>query len=163
MCIRDRNLTVDGREIRALAQVTKQGWAYVFDRATGVPVWPIPELPVPEGMIPGERTSPTQPFPTKPPAFALQGLMEDDLIDFTPELRAEALDIIDIYVYGPIFTPASLPDQSTGKRGTIFVPSAGGGANWPGAGFDPESNVLFVPASNGAFTPYMGTLSLIHI
>ena len=152
------NLTVDGREIRALAQVTKQGWAYVFDRATGVPVWPIPELPVPEGMIPGERTSPTQPFPTKPPAFALQGLMEDDLIDFTPELRAEALDIIDNYVYGPIFTPASLPDQSTGKRGTIFVPSAGGGANWPGAGFDPESNVLFVPASNGAFTPYMGTL-----
>ena len=152
------NLTVDGREIRALAQVTKQGWAYVFDRATGVPVWPIPELPVPEGMIPGERTSPTQPFPTKPPAFVLQGLMEDDLIDFTPELRAEALDIIDNYVYGPIFTPASLPDQSTGKRGTIFVPSAGGGANWPGAGFDPESNVLFVPASNGAFTPYMGTL-----
>ena len=152
------NLTVDGREIRALAQVTKQGWAYVFDRATGVPVWPIPELPVPEGMIPGERTSPTQPFPTKPPAFALQGLMEDDLIDFTPELRAEALDIIDNYVYGPIFTPASLPDQSTGKRGTIFVPSAGGGANWPGAGFDPESNILFVPASNGAFTPYMGTL-----
>ncbi len=152
------NLTVDGREIRALAQVTKQGWAYVFDRATGVPVWPIPELPVPEGMIPGERTSPTQPFPTKPPAFALQGLMEDDLIDFTPELRAEAIDIIDNYVYGPIFTPASLPDQSTGKRGTIFVPSAGGGANWPGAGFDPESNVLFVPASNGAFTPYMGTL-----
>ena len=114
------NLTVDGREIRALAQVTKQGWAYVFDRATGVPVWPIPELPVPEGMIPGERTSPTQPFPTKPPAFALQGLMEDDLIDFTPELRAEALDIIDNYVYGPIFTPASLPDQSTGKRGTIL-------------------------------------------
>ncbi len=152
------NLTVDGREIRALAQVTKQGWAYVFDRATGVPVWPIPELPVPEGMIPGERTSLTQPFPTKPPAFALQGLTEDDLIDFTPELRAEALDIIDNYVYGPIFTPASLPDQSTGKRGTIFVPSAGGGANWPGAGFDPESNVLFVPASNGAFTPYMGTL-----
>ena len=152
------NLNVDGREIRALAQVTKQGWAYVFDRATGVPVWPIPELPVPEGMIPGERTSPTQPFPTKPPAFALQGLTEDDLIDFTPELRAEALDIIDNYVYGPIFTPASLPDQSTGKRGTIFVPSAGGGANWPGAGFDPESNVLFVPASNGAFTPYMGTL-----
>ena len=152
------NLTVDGREIRALAQVTKQGWAYVFDRATGVPVWPIPELPVPEGIIPGERTSPTQPFPTKPPAFALQGLTEDDLIDFTPELRAEALDIMDNYVYGPIFTPASLPDQTTGKRGTIFVPSAGGGANWPGAGFDPESNVLFVPASNGAFTPYMGTL-----
>ena len=152
------NINVDGREIRALAQVTKQGWAYVFDRATGVPVWPIPELPVPDGMIPGERTSPTQPFPSKPPAFALQGLTEKDLIDFTPELKAEAQEIIKDYVYGPIYTPASLPNESTGKRGTIFVPSAGGGANWPGAGFDPESNVLFVPASNGAFTPYMGTL-----
>ena len=152
------NIDVDGREIRALAQVTKQGWAYVFDRATGVPVWPMPELPVPEGMIPGERTSPTQPFPTKPPAFAVQGLTEEDLIDFTPELKAEALEIINNYVYGPIFTPASLPDESAGKRGTIFVPSAGGGANWPGAGFDPETGVLFVPATNGAFTPYMGTL-----
>ena len=152
------NINVDGREIRALAQVTKQGWAYVFDRATGVPVWPIPELPVPDGMIPGERTSPTQPIPSKPPAFALQGLTEEDLIDFTPELKAEAQEIIKDYVYGPIYTPASLPNESTGKRGTIFVPSAGGGANWPGAGFDPESNVLFVPASNGAFTPYMGTL-----
>ena len=152
------NIDVDGREIRALAQVTKQGWAYVFDRATGVPVWPMPELPVPEGMIPGERTSPTQPFPTKPPAFAVQGLTEKDLIDFTPELKAEALEIINNYVYGPIFTPASLPDESAGKRGTIFVPSAGGGANWPGAGFDPETGVLFVPATNGAFTPYMGTL-----
>ena len=152
------DIDVDGREIRALAQVTKQGWAYVFDRATGVPVWPMPELPVPEGMIPGERTSPTQPFPTKPPAFAVQGLTEEDLIDFTPELKAEALEIINNYVYGPIFTPASLPDESAGKRGTIFVPSAGGGANWPGAGFDPETGVLFVPATNGAFTPYMGTL-----
>lgn len=152
------NIDVDGREIRALAQVTKQGWAYVFDRATGVPVWPMPELPVPEGMIPGERTSPTQPFPTKPPAFAVQGLTEEGLIDFTPELKAEALEIINNYVYGPIFTPASLPDESAGKRGTIFVPSAGGGANWPGAGFDPETGVLFVPATNGAFTPYMGTL-----
>ena len=152
------NINVNGREIRALAQVTKQGWAYVFDRATGVPVWPMPELPVPQGLIPGERTSPTQPFPTKPPAFAMQGLTEDDLIDFTPELKAEALEIIDDYVYGPIYTPASLPDEETAKRGSIFVPSAGGGANWPGAGFDPETNVLFVPSSNGAFTPFMGTL-----
>ncbi len=152
------NINVDGREIRALAQVTKQGWAYVFDRATGVPVWPMPERPVPQGLIPGERTSPTQPFPSKPPAFAVQGLTVDDLIDFTPELRAEAMEIIDDYVYGPIFTPASLPDEASGKRGSIFVPSAGGGANWPGAGFDPETNVLFVPSSNGAFTPFMGTL-----
>ena len=88
----------------------------------------------------------------------MQGLTEDELIDFTPELKAEALEIIGDYVYGPIYTPASLPDEETAKRGSIFVPSAGGGANWPGAGFDPETNVLFVPSSNGAFTPFMGTL-----
>ncbi len=152
------DLTVDGREIRALAQVTKQGWAYVFDRVTGVPVWPMPELRVPAGILPGERTSPTQPFPTKPPAFALQGLTEDDLIDFTPELRAAALEIVDDYVYGPLYTPASLPDEATGKRGTIFVPGAGGGANWQGAGFDPETNVLYVPSSNTPFTPFMEAL-----
>ncbi|MCG8414923.1 MAG: PQQ-binding-like beta-propeller repeat protein [Pseudomonadales bacterium] len=151
------DITVDGRDIKALAQVTKQGFTYVFDRATGVPVWPIIEREVPQSSIPGERTSPTQPFPTRPPAFVRQGLTEDDLIDFTPELRAQALEIIDDYVYGPIFTPPSLPDES-GKRGTIIVPSAGGGANWPGAGIDPETNVLFVPGSNGAFTPFMGTL-----
>ena len=152
------DINVDGREIRALAQVTKQGFTYVFDRATGVPVWPIIERPVPQGTMPGERTSLTQPFPTKPPAFVVQGLTEDDLIDFTPELKAEALEILDDFVYGPLFTPASLPDNSTGTRGTIFVPSAGGGANWPGAGVDPEANVLFVPGSNGAFYPFMGTL-----
>ncbi len=151
------DITVDGREIKALAQVTKQGFIYVFDRATGVPVWPIIEREVPQSTIPGERTSPTQPFPTKPPAFVVQGLTEDDLIDFTPELRAQALEIIDDYVYGPIFTPPSLPVEN-GTRGTIIVPSAGGGANWHGAGIDPESNVLFVPGSNGAFTPFMGTL-----
>ena len=152
------DITVDGREIKALAQVTKQGWAYVFDRVTGVPVWPIPEIPVAEGSLPGERTSPTQPFPTKPPAFALQGITEDDLIDFTPELRAAALEIVDDYVIGPLFTPASLPDESTGKRGTIFVPGVGGGANWPGAGFDPETNVLFVPSQNVPYMPFMAEL-----
>ena len=150
------DIVVDGRPIKAVAQVTKQGFTYVFDRATGVPVWPIIERPVPQGSIPGERTSPTQPFPTRPPAFVMQGLTEDDVIDFTPALRTEALAILDNYVYGPLFTPPSLPVN--GKRGTIIVPSAGGGANWPGAGFDPETNVLFVPASNGAFSPFMGTL-----
>ena len=151
------DINVGGREIRALAQVTKQGFTYVFDRATGVPVWPIIERPVPRGTIPGERTSPTQPFPTKPPAFVVQGLTEDDLVDFTPELRAEALEILENYTYGPLYTPASLPDND-GHLGTIFVPSAGGGANWPGAGVDPENNILFVPGSNGAFSPFMGTL-----
>lgn len=152
------DITVAGREIKALAQVTKQGWTYVFDRATGLPVWPMPEQPVLAGILPGERASPTQPFPSKPPAFALQGLTEEDLIDFTPELRAAALEIIDDYVYGPIFTPASPPDDSTGKRGTIFIPGVGGGANWPGAGFDPETNVLYVPSSNTPYVSYMVTL-----
>ncbi len=151
------NINVNGREIRAIAQVTKQGFVYVFDRATGVPVWPIEERPVPDGLIPGERTSATQPFPTKPPAFVTQGLTEDDVIDFTPELHAEAMSILEDYTYGPLFTPPSLPND-TGHRGTILLPGAGGGANWPGAGIDPETGILYVPASNNPTVPFMGTL-----
>jgi quinoprotein glucose dehydrogenase len=151
------DITVDGREIKALAQVTKQGFVYVFDRATGVPVWPIVEQPVPESKIPGERASPTQPFPVKPPPFVVQGLTEGDLIDFTPQLRAEALETLEDYTYGPLYTPASLPDDE-GHRGSIFVPGIGGGANWEGAGVDPEDNILFVPALNSPSSPFMGTL-----
>ena len=150
------DITVDGRVIKAIAQVTKQGFIYVFDRATGVPVWPIIERPVPQSTIPGERASPTQPFPTKPPAFATQGLTEDDLIDFTPELRAQAVSTLENYTYGPLFTPPSLPDDV--NIGTILMPGAGGGANWTGAGIDPETQVLFVPSSNGPTVPFMGTL-----
>lgn len=153
------DITVDGREIRAIAQVTKQGFTYVFDRATGVPVWPMEERPVPAGIIPGERTSPTQPFPVRPPPFATQGLTEDDLIDFTPELRAEALEILENYTYGPLFTPPSLPDDD-GHRGTILLPGAGGGANWPGAGIDPETGVLYVPSSNNPTVPLMAALDI---
>ena len=150
------DITVDGREIKAIAQVTKQGFTYVFDRATGVPVWPIIERPAPQSTIPGERASPTQPFPTKPPAFTTQGLTEDDLIDFTPELRAQALSTLENFTYGPLFTPPSLPGD--GNIGTILMPGAGGGANWPGAGVDPETGVLFVPSSNGPTVPFMGTM-----
>ncbi|MDA1370391.1 MAG: PQQ-binding-like beta-propeller repeat protein [Proteobacteria bacterium] len=150
------DITVDGRVIKAIAQVTKQGFIYVFDRATGVPVWPIIERPVPQSTIPGERASPTQPIPTKPPAFATQGLTEDDLIDFTPELRAQAVRTLENYTYGPLFTPPSLPDDV--NIGTILMPGAGGGANWTGAGIDPETQVLFVPSSNGPTVPFMGTL-----
>ena len=150
------DITVDGREIKAIAQVTKQGFTYVFDRATGVPVWPIIERAVPAGILPGERASPTQPFPTKPPAFALQGLTEEDLINFTPELRAEAVKQLENFTYGPLFTPPSLPEGN--KRGTILMPGAGGGANWTGAGIDPESGVLFVPSRDSATVPRMGTL-----
>jgi quinoprotein glucose dehydrogenase len=151
------DINVDGREIHAVAQVTKQGFTYVFDRATGVPVWPIEERPVPAGIIPGERTSATQPFPTRPPAFATQGLSVDDLIDFTPELRAEAVGLLENYTYGPLFTPPSLSDDD-GQRGTILMPGAGGGANWSGAGIDPETGVLFVPSSNNPTVPRMVTL-----
>jgi quinoprotein glucose dehydrogenase len=151
------DITVDGREIKALAQVTKQGFTYVFDRVTGVPVWPIIERPVPqEPFIPGERLSPTQPVPTKPPAFALQGLTEDDVVDFTPEIRAQAMAILENYSYGPLFTPTSISEGD--YRGTILLPGAGGGANWSGAGIDPETATLFVPSSNNPTVPIMVNL-----
>ena len=133
------DITVDGRQIKAVAQVTKQGFVYVFDRVTGEPVWPIEEREVPPSTVPGERASPTQPFPTKPPAFEPQGVTVDDLIDFTPELRAEAEEILSQFEYGPLFTPPS-------QRGTILMPGWGGGANWYGAAFDPETGYLYVPS-----------------
>ena len=141
------DITVDGREIKAVAIVSKQGFAYVFDRVTGEPVWPIEERPVAAGNVPGEWYAPTQPFPTKPPAFARQGVIEDDLIDFTPELQAEAKEILNNYVYGPLFTPPTVVDDSPGgTKGTINMPGLVGGADWSGAGVDPETGVLYVPA-----------------
>lgn len=140
------DITVDGKKIKAVAQVSKQGFTYVLDRVTGEPVWPIEERPVPQSTIPGEKTSPTQPFPTKPPAFARQGITEDDLIDFTPELKQKALAIAENYRLGPLFTPPSLPTD--GKLGTLQAPSAAGGANWGGAGVDPETGYLFVQSPN---------------
>ena len=134
------DIMVDGREIKAVAQVSKQGFTYVFDRVTGEPVWPIEERPVAQSSVPGERASPTQPFPTRPPAFERQGIAVDDLIDFTPELRAEAEEILSQHEYGGLFHPPSL-------TGTIQMPGWGGGANWYGAGFDPDTDYLFVPSS----------------
>ena len=136
------DIVVDGKPIKAVAQVSKQGFIFTFDRATGEPVWEIEERAVPESDVPGERSSPTQPFPTKPPPFARQGLSEDDVIDFTPELKAEALAILADYNIGPLYTPPMV------GKGTIMLPGYGGGANWPGAAFDPESGYLFVPAMN---------------
>ena len=138
------DITVDGRRIAAVAQVSKQGFVYVFDRKTGEPVWPIEERPVPQTNVPGEQTSPTQPFPTKPPAFDRQGLTDDDVIDFTPELKARALEIVRQYVRGPLFTPPS-------EQGTIQLPGNGGGANWSGAAFDPETSLLYVPSVTSPF------------
>jgi len=133
------DITVDGREIKALAQVSKQAFIYVLDRVTGEPVWPIEERAVPLSNVPGERASPTQPFPTRPAPFDLQGISEDTLIDFTPELRAEAMEIIKQFDYGMLYTPPSL-------RGTINLPGWTGGAEWSGAAFDPETSMYFIPS-----------------
>ena len=133
------DITVNGKPIRAAIQVSKQGFAYVFDRRTGVPVWPIEERKVPPSSVPGERLSSTQPFPTKPPPFEPQGFGEDDLIDYTPELRAHALEILKRFDHGPLFTPPSL-------RGAIQMPGWAGGANFGGAAFDPETGMLYVPS-----------------
>ena len=133
------DITVNGRAIKALAQVSKQGFTYVLDRRTGEPVWPIEERAVPPSSAPGERTSPTQPFPSKPPAFERQGMTDDNLIDFTPELRARAIELLAPFDRGPLFTPPS-------EKGTVVLPGWVGGANWGGAAFDPESGRLFVPS-----------------
>jgi quinoprotein glucose dehydrogenase len=149
------DITVDGRRIKALAQVSKQAFTYVLDRATGKPVWPIEERPVAPSDVPGEELSKTQPFPTRPPAFDRQGIAEDDLIDFTPQLRAEAKEILTHYRAGPIFTPPSLYKEG-GTRGTIQLPGINGGALWSGSGADPETGFLFVPSKT---QPVMMTLT----
>jgi quinoprotein glucose dehydrogenase len=146
------DITVDGRRVKAVVQVTKQAFAFVLDRVTGEQVWPIEERPVPASTVPGERASATQPFPTKPPAFDRQGITEEDLIDFTPELRAEALEIVKHYVIGPVFTPPSVQGDDPGdKKGTIQVPGSVGGANWTGAAFDPDTGMLYVPSMTNPF------------
>ena len=135
------DINVDGRPIKAVAQISKQGFTYVFDRITGEPVWPIEERPVPPSSMPGEVASPTQPFPTKPAAFEPQGISDETLIDFTRELRQEALQIIEEFDYGPLFTPPTL-------RGTIQFPGWGGGGEWHGAAFDPDTGLYYIPSAS---------------
>jgi quinoprotein glucose dehydrogenase len=144
------DITVDGRPIKAVAQPTKQGYLYVFDRVTGKPVWPIEERPVPQSDVPGEKTSPTQPFPTKPPAYARNFLkVPDDVIDFTPELRGQALEVLKHYRVGSSpFTPAILGDAN-GLFGAI---AAGTATNWPGSAYDPETHTVFAQATYNAIT-----------
>ncbi|HYE86753.1 MAG TPA: PQQ-binding-like beta-propeller repeat protein [Vicinamibacterales bacterium] len=137
------DLVVDGKPVKAVAQPTKQNWLYVFDRVTGKPVWPIEERPVEKGDVPGEWYSPTQPFVTKPPAYERQGVTVDDLIDFTPELRAEAIKIASMYKMGPIFTPPVV-SKWEGPRGTLMIPEVTGGANWQGGSFDPETKRFYI-------------------
>jgi quinoprotein glucose dehydrogenase len=140
------DLEVDGETIPAAIQVTKQGMVYTFNRVTGEPVWPIVEQPVPQNGVPGEQLSPTQPIPTKPAPFERLGLTEDDLIDFTPEVKAEALRILEGFTWGPLFTPPSIVNETNG--GTVFMPGFGGGANWQGVAFDPETNILYIPSTS---------------
>jgi quinoprotein glucose dehydrogenase len=137
------DITVDGKKIKALAQVSKQAFVYVLDRVTGEPVWPIEERPVPQSDMPGERAAATQPFPTRPAAFDVQGLRTEDLIDFTPEMRAQAIESISKYRNEGLFTPPSI-------RGSIAVPMDPGGAEWSGAAFDPDTSMFYVPSISGA-------------
>ena len=137
------DITVEGRLIKAVAQVTKQAFTYVLDRVTGQPVWPIEERPVPQSNVPGEQASPTQPFPTRPLPFDRQGVSVDDLLDFTAELNAEARRIASEYELGPLFTPP-VSAGATGQRGLLMLPNMTGGANWQGGAVDAETGVLYV-------------------
>jgi quinoprotein glucose dehydrogenase len=158
---------VDGRPIKAVAQPTKQAFLYVFDRVTGKPLWPIEERPVPKGDVPGEWYSPTQPIPTKPPAYDRQGITENDLIDFTPELRREALGIVAWHKMGPLFTPPVVSNID-GPLGTLMAPSQDGGTNWQGGSFDPETGILYVASgstvvSKAVVAPYPGQSEVGYI
>ena len=139
------DITINGQTVKAVAQPTKQAFLYVFDRVTGKPIWPIEERPVEQSTVPGEKTSPTQPFPTKPPAYDLQGFSLDDLINFTPQLRAEAEQIVSKYHLGPAYTPAVLSTPG-GPYGTLAMATAGGGTNWPGGSYDPETHIAYLPS-----------------
>ena len=139
------DITVDGKPIKALAQATKQAFLFVLDRTNGKPVWPIVERPVPQSHVPGEQTSPTQPFPTKPAPYREQGVSEEFLIDYTPALKAQAIEILKQYNVGPLFTPPMSEDMP-GNKPTIFKPGLGGGANWYGVSVDPETGWIYLPS-----------------
>jgi quinoprotein glucose dehydrogenase len=145
------DVQIGGRTIKALAQPTKSAFLFVLNRETGDPVWPIEERPVPQSNVPGEKTSPTQPFPTKPAPFDRQGVSIDDLIDLTPELRAQAIEQSKAYKLGPIFTPPALSTPD-GPIATLMLPADVGGANWPGGSFDPETNRLFIHSHTALFS-----------
>ena len=144
------DVTVNGARVKAVAQITKQGYVYAFDRVTGKPLWPIEERPVPASDVVGERASATQPIPTRPAPFEQQGATIDDLADFTPAIRAMAVEAVKEFRTGPLFTPPSL-------QGTIQRPGAVGGANWGGAAVDPETGLLYVPSRNGFSVSKLGT------
>jgi len=142
------DINVNGKAIKAVAVPTKQVWLYVFDRVTGQPIWPIEERPVQQSDVPGEKTAATQPFPTKPPAYARNEIkIPDDLIDFTPEMRAQAKDIVSRYRVAGVFNPPLVGDPK-GLLGALNIGHSGGGTNWPGGGYDPETHIVYVQANN---------------
>jgi len=146
------DITVGGRVIKAVALPSKQCFLYVFDRVTGQPVWPIEERPAEKGDVPGEWYSPTQPFPTRPPAYCRNGVSVDDLIEFTPELRAEALKAVSKYKLGPVYTPPVI-SKLEGPLATLTLATASGGTNWPGGSYDPETRTVYVYACNSCLMP----------
>ena len=146
------DITVKGKPVKAVALPSKQGFLYVFDRVTGKPVWPMPETKVPKGDVPGEWYSPTQPIPSKPKAYARNGVAIDDLIDFTPALRQKALDLVKTYKLGPVYTPPVV-SQQPGPLGLLSF-SAQGGTNWPGGSFDPETHTAYIYACNACLGAY---------
>ena len=137
------DVVIDGVERKIVAQPSKQAWLYVFDRITGEPIWPIEERPIETSDVPGELLSATQPYPTKPPAYDRQGVSLDDLVDFTPEIRRRAEEIAARHRIGPIFTPITVSEPD-GVIGTLMLPSAGGGTNWPGGSIDPETGIAYL-------------------
>ena len=145
------DVTIDGKLRKIVAQPSKQGWLYVFDRATGEPIWPIEERAVEASNVPGEKASPTQPFVTKPPAYDRQGVSTGDLIDFTPELRAEGLKLASRFKLGPIFTPPVV-SKWEGPLATLMLPNATGGANWQGGSFDPETGMFYIFTNTQVFS-----------
>src|SRR5580704_14226130 len=146
------DINVDGKAIKAVALPSKEAFLYVFDRVTGKAVWPIEERPVPQSDVPGEETSPTQPFPTKPPAYARQAITVDELINFTPAMRAEALELVKQYRMGPMFLPPVV-SKVGGPLAALTIGTLGGGTNWPGASYDPETHTVFAQAANAGVSP----------
>jgi quinoprotein glucose dehydrogenase len=144
------DVTIAGQPRRLVVQTSKQGFAYVFDRVSGEPIWPIEERPVPSSDTPGEWTAPTQPFPSRPAPYERQGVSQEDLIDFTPALRQAAIEIAKSYRFGPLYQPVSRVDAPDGTKGTFQAPGANGGVNiMGGAAADPETGMLYVASQGG--------------
>jgi glucose dehydrogenase len=148
------DVTVNGERVPAVSVVTKQSFAYVFNRVTGEPLWPFEYREVPQSDVPGERLSPVQPFPTLPAPFEMQGISEDDLVDFTPELREMAVELMSQFRMGPLFNPPALPNEEEGIVASVHCPGANGGANIPGgAAVDPVTGILYVASIKGCSAP----------